>query len=165
MFSTGTAFFGLSTDTKPSAPQSTWAFTEVDTGKAYTVVGGVWTLNPAILISGTTVKTINGSSIVGSGDLVISGSAPAFTEFSQDLGVARRSGTFDLTVSGQATGKPVMAFQSSAAIASKGNARDEAEMDRIQIAGYVVSSTVIRFTWQAPAIVVGTYAFAYLVGA
>jgi hypothetical protein len=57
-----------------------------------------------------------------------------------------------------------MAFQSAAAISSKGDARDEPEMDQIQITGYVVSSSSIRFYWHAPSVVVGTYAFAYLVG-
>lgn len=92
--------------------------------------------------------------------------AVTFTEFTKDLGVARRSGTFDLTgLSGLTADKPVTAFQTAAIVASKGNARDESEMDRINISGYVVDATTIRFYWQAPSVVVGTYAFAYLVGA
>lgn len=34
---------GLSTDTKPASPGATWVFLEIDTGKVYRVVGGVWT--------------------------------------------------------------------------------------------------------------------------
>ena len=90
----------------------------------------------------------------------------AFTAFTQDLGASDRSGTFDLTgLSGLTADKPVQVFQTAAAIASKGNARDEPEMDQIQVTGYVVDTTTIRCYWNAPSVVVGTYAFAYLVGA
>ena len=90
----------------------------------------------------------------------------AFTDFTKDLGVADRAGSFDITgLSGLTADKPVMVMQTAAAISSKGNARDEPEMDQIQVTGYVVDTTTIRCYWQAPAVVVGTYAFAYLVGA
>lgn len=90
----------------------------------------------------------------------------AFTAFTQDLGAARQGGTFDLTgLSGLTIDKPVMIMQTSAAIASKGNARDEPEMDHIAITGHVKSATEIRCYWNASAVVVGIYAFAYLVGA
>lgn len=95
------------------------------------------------------------------------GASPVvFTEFTKDLGAARRSGTFDLTgLTGLTAGKPVLAWQSMAAITSKGDARDEAEMDRIEISGYVVDANTIRLNWSAPSVVVGTYAFAYQIGA
>lgn len=90
----------------------------------------------------------------------------AWTEFTKDLGAARRSGTFDITgLAGLTAGKPVQLFQSAAAIASKGNARDEPEMDLIKITGYVVDANTIRAYWESPSVVVGTYAFAYLVSA
>ena len=94
------------------------------------------------------------------------GGSPTFTAFTQDLGVSDRSGTFDIIgLSGLAADKPVMIMQTAAAISSKGNARDEPEMDQIQATGYVVDSSTIRVYWTAPTVVVGTYAFAYLVGA
>lgn len=69
--------------------------------------------------------------------------AVSFTAFTQDLGVARRTGTFDLTgLSGLTVDKPVQIMQTAAQIASKGNARDEPEMDQIQFTGYVVDATV-----------------------
>lgn len=89
----------------------------------------------------------------------------AFTEFTQDLGVARSAGTFDITgLSGLTAGKPVQLFQTAAAIITKGNARDEPEMDQIAVTGYVVDATTVRCYWMAPSVVVGTYAFAYTVG-
>lgn len=95
------------------------------------------------------------------------GAAPtatvAYTTFTKDLGAARSAGTFDVTSSGLSAGKVVTALQTSGAIASKGNARDEPEMDRIHLSGYVVDATTIRFHWWAPSVVVGTYEFAYLV--
>lgn len=94
------------------------------------------------------------------------GSASSFPEFTKDLGVARCSGTFDITgLAGLTAGKPVQIWQTAAQIATKGNARDEGEMDTIQATGYVVDATTIRAYWWAPSTVVGTYAFAYLVGA
>jgi len=89
----------------------------------------------------------------------------AFTNYSVDLGTARTSGTFDITgLSGLTTDKPVLIFQSSSPIPSKGDARDEPEFDRIQAAGYVVNATTIRVSWWAPGVVVGTYEFEYAVG-
>ena len=85
-------------------------------------------------------------------------------DFTKNLGTAHRSGTFDITgLSGLTAGKPVLIVQTAAEIASKGNARDEGEMDQIQATGYVVDATTIRAYWQAPSVVVGTYAFAYAV--
>lgn len=55
--------------------------------------------------------------------------------------------------------------QTPAQIASKGNARDESELDHIRLTGYVVDATTIRVYWHAPSVVVGTYAFAYAVSA
>lgn len=92
------------------------------------------------------------------------GSGGTFTDFTKDLGAARRSGTFDITgLAGLTAGKNVTILQTAQVIASKGDARDEAEMGQIQVTGYVVDATTIRAYWQAPSVVVGTYAFAYQV--
>jgi hypothetical protein len=86
------------------------------------------------------------------------------TAFTKDLGAARQSGTFDITgLSGLTADKVVTIVQTAAQIASKGNARDESEMDQIKLTGYVVDASTIRAYWQAPSVVVGTYAFAYSV--
>jgi len=91
--------------------------------------------------------------------------APVFNEFTKDIGVAHQAGTFDITgLSGLTPAKPVQVWQTNAQVASKGNARDELEMDGIQLTGYVVDANTIRCHWSAPHIVVGIYAFAYLVG-
>lgn len=36
-------------------------------------------------------------------------------------------------------------------------------MDQIQVTGYVVDANTIRAYWQSPSVVVGTYAFAFMV--
>jgi hypothetical protein len=95
------------------------------------------------------------------------GSGSGWTHFTQDLGAARRSGTFDITgLSGLTADQYVAVTQTARAIASKGNARDEFEMDPIVVTGYVVDATTVRCYWSADmSVVVGTYAFAYLVNA
>ncbi len=121
-------------------------------------------LKQATLVSGTNIKSINGSTVLGSGDLVVSGAAPAYTAFSKDLGTAQRSGTFDIAgLSGLTAEKVVSIVQTAEPIASKGNARDESEMDLIRATGYVVNATTIRSYWQAAGVVVGNYNFAYQV--
>ena len=93
-----------------------------------------------------------------------SGGSPTLTNFTKDLGVARRSGTFGITgLSGLTAEKNVVIVQTAAQISSKGNARDEFEMDSIQLTGYVVDAATIRAYWNSTSVVVGTYAFAYLV--
>jgi hypothetical protein len=93
------------------------------------------------------------------------GGGGSYTNLAQDLGTARRSGTFDITgLSGLTADKPVNIFQSASPITSKGDARDEAEMDHISVTGYVLNTTSIRCYWQAPSVVVGTYEFEYAVG-
>lgn len=94
------------------------------------------------------------------------GAGGSYTDFTKDLGAARRSGSFDITgLSGLTADKVVSVVQTAAQIASKGNARDEAEFDQINLTGYVVDANTIRAYWQAPGVVVGTYAFAYQVSA
>lgn len=89
----------------------------------------------------------------------------ATTDFTKDLGAANYSGTFDITgLSGLTTNNNVTVMQTAKAISSKGNARDEPEMDQIQVTGYVVDANTIRCYWNCRSVVVGTYAFAYVVG-
>lgn len=97
-----------------------------------------------------------------------SGGGLTYTELTQDLGTARRSGTFDITgLAGLTAGKIVNVVQTPAQIASKGDARDEPELDLIVATGYVVDATTIRVYWFSAngSVVVGTYAFAYAVSA
>jgi Collagen triple helix repeat (20 copies) len=94
------------------------------------------------------------------------GGGLTLTPFTQDLGAARRSGTFDITgLAGLTVDKPVLVIQTKAPISSKGDARDEPEMDMIVADGYVLSTTSIRVDWfsAAGSVVVGIYAFAYAV--
>jgi len=92
------------------------------------------------------------------------GGGSAYTALVQNLGVGRNAGTFDITgLSGLTADKLVSIVQSAAAVASKGNARDEAEMDLVRATGYVVNATTIRVYWHANGIIVGDVAFAYAV--
>lgn len=88
------------------------------------------------------------------------------TSFTKDLGVAQRAGTFDITgLAGLTIDKVVLIIQTKAIISSKGDARDESEMDMIVVTGYVVDANTIRASWFSSnsSVVVGTYAFAYAV--
>ena len=91
------------------------------------------------------------------------------TPFTKDLGVDRRSGTFDLTVTSvnisSSVGRTVTVVQTTDPIVSKGNARDEIEMDMILASGYVLNSNTIRVYWFSAngSIVVGTYNFGFAV--
>jgi hypothetical protein len=87
----------------------------------------------------------------------------SYIEFIQDIGVSVQSGSFTITSSGLTTGKPVFITQTASEIPSKGNARDELEMDLITLNGYVVNSTTIKVFWNSPDIVTGEYAFGYVV--
>ena len=126
--------------------------------------GGTGTATPALVagagisITGTWPNnTITNTAAAG---------APTFTEFTKDLGVAQSSGTFDITgLAGLTIGKFVDIQQTSAAIATKGNAQDENEFDSIDVSGIVLDAATIRAHWRATGVVVGTYAFAYLVSA
>lgn len=115
------------------------------------------------LVSGTNIKTVNSQSLLGSGDLALGGGG-SYTDFTKNLGVSRRSGTFDITgLSGLTADKVVSIVQTAAPIASKGNARDEPEMDLITATGYVVNATTIRAYWQSAGVMVGDHAFAFQV--
>ena len=96
----------------------------------------------------------------------IEGSIGVPTNITVDLGKARRSGTFDITgLSGLTADKNVLIAQNALPITSKGNARDEFEMDRIGAMGYVLNASTIRVLWNAGSVVVGSYNFAYQVSA
>jgi hypothetical protein len=96
-----------------------------------------------------------------------SGAGGAFNAFTKDLGAARQTGTFDITgLSGLTANKVVSIVQTMDQISSKGNARDEYEMDPITLTGYVVDAATIRALWACAggrSVAVGTYAFAYQV--
>ena len=93
------------------------------------------------------------------------GAGVGWTHFTQDLGAARCSGTFDITSAGLTADQNVSVVQTARAISSKGNARDEFEMDNIECTSYVVDAVTMRVYWNSPSVSVGTYAFAYLVNA
>jgi hypothetical protein len=127
----------------------------------------VWDSLSTLADNGTTVIQVTGIAVgrwrkIGSG----ANNGTTWINFTKDLGVGALSGTFDLTgLSGLSPGANVAVIQTAQPITSKGNARDEFEMDPIVATGYVVDASTIRVYWSAaPSVVVGTYAFAYSVG-
>lgn len=110
------------------------------------------TLGTNLSLAGTTLNASGG------------GGGGSYTDFTKNLGASRRSGTFDITgLSGLTPDKVVSIVQTAAQIASKGNARDEPEMDLIRLTGYVVDANTIRAYWNASGVVVGDYAFAFMI--
>jgi len=135
---------GLAADTKPENVPYGVLFLETDTSNIFWYKMSGWVMLPP----------------------PGGGGALTLIPFMADLGVARSSGSFDLTgLSGLSVDASVVVLQTSAPITSKGNARDEGEMDRIMASGYVVDATTIRVYWQAPSVVVGAYNFGYAVSA
>lgn len=88
----------------------------------------------------------------------------ALTDFIQNVG-GGTSGHFTIAGAGFTAGKDVLIVQTAQPIPSKGNARDELEMDAIVLTGYVMDAATIQVYWRATGIVVGDYAFAYAVAA
>lgn len=89
-----------------------------------------------------------------------------YTDFLQDLGAGDRAGTFDITgLGGLTPDTNVNIIQTMQPIASKGNARDEFELQPIILTGYVLDANTIRVLWNCDSICVGEYAFAFAVSA
>lgn len=94
------------------------------------------------------------------------GGSATLTDFTKDLGAGDNAGTFDITgLSGLTPNKNVLIVQTMQKISSKGDARDEFEMQPIILTGYVLDANTIRALWNCDAVCVGTYAFAYMVSA
>lgn len=92
------------------------------------------------------------------------GGGITLNNFTKDLGASNRAGTFDVTgLAGLSVDKNVVVVQTMQKIASKGDARDEFELQPIILTGYVVDAATIRALWHCDDVCVGTYAFAYAV--
>ena len=79
-----------------------------------------------------------------------------------DVGVAKLSGTFDITGTGFDTTKTLLISMACGPYTGKGTLADESEMDHIVVTGYVVDSTTIRCYWNSGSeFVRGNFKFAY----
>lgn len=75
-----------------------------------TQYSGLATIKQDALVSGTNIKTINGSSVLGSGDLVVSGETNIVeTEIDWGTGLRQSDKTFTINDGGCTTAKSVMA--------------------------------------------------------
>lgn len=85
----------------------------------------------ATLVSATNIKTVNGSSLLGSGDLVIGG-AVVITSFEQNLGSTPTwRGKFTVVDAAVNTSTKIQIWQRFAALTGKGTRADENEMDTL----------------------------------
>lgn len=115
-----------------------------------------------ILVSGVNIKTVNGQSLPGSGDVVVNASVQMST-VEVDLGsTPKRAGRFVITTPGLTVGRPVLVQQASGPYTGKGMRADEAEMDSITVRAKVISSTEIECFWGSNTKVWKNFKFNYL---
>jgi hypothetical protein len=108
----------------------------------------------ATLVSGTNIKTINGSSVLGSGNLVISGSGATATTVEQDLGATPKwRGKFTITDAAISATSKVQCWQAPGPYTGKGTLADEAEMQPVQVIAVAPATGSAVVYWQTPPMV------------
>lgn len=151
-----------------SGTYSSWTInldgTPVDALTGSGTIGQLATFTGSQVLGSTAVKTVNGESIIGSGDIVIGGAVLAIVE--RNLGsVPKKAGRFTITSSGLTIGKPVSIQQAVGPYTGKGTRADEAEMDGIVVNAIVTASNTITAYWNSATRVKGNVKFNYFVGA
>lgn len=102
------------------------------------------------LVSGTNIKTVNGTSLLGSGNVVVSGSAAA-TTVEQDLGSTPTwRGKFTITDAAITAAAKVLCWQAPGPYTGKGTLADEAEKQPVQVIAVVPGSGSAVVHWQTP---------------
>jgi len=105
------------------------------------------------LVSGANIKTINGGSVLGSGNLTVS-SAVAATTVEQDLGSTPTwRGKFTITDASITASSKVLCWQAPGPYTGKGTRADEAEMQPVQVTAVVPGSGEAVVYWQTPPMV------------
>lgn len=97
-----------------------------------------------------------------------SGGGGSFTLTTTEINLgstSRRSGSFTISGTSLTAGKPVYIQQAAAAYTGKGDLPDEAEMDAVNVTGYVLDSSTIKCFWNSQYDVIGNVKFNYAVGA
>jgi len=106
------------------------------------------------LVSGTNIKTINGSSVLGSGNLVISGSGATATTVEQNLGATPVwRGKFTITDAAISATSKVQCWQAPGPYTGKGTLADEAEMQPVQVISVAPATGTAVVYWQTPPMV------------
>lgn len=94
------------------------------------------------------------------------GSGVTLTTTEVNVGsTAKTGGKFTISGAGLTTGKPVLIQQAVGPYTGKGTMADEAEMDQLNVAASVTSSTTITAYWSSARRVKGNFKFNYQVSA
>jgi hypothetical protein len=111
----------------------------LDIKAIYTALAG----KQAALTSGTNIKTVNGQSLLGSGDLSVAGGGGLSEMVTVNFGnLAAKERVFTMTVAGAVMGQRVMATPSL--LMPAGVALDELELDPITVAAAVVAANTVK---------------------
>jgi hypothetical protein len=162
----GSGLSGI-TATQVGAPAGSGTSTGTNTGDNATnsQYSGLAASKQDTLVSGTNIKTINGATILGAGNLTVSGGSTIDT-VEVDLGSEPvPNGEFTITGAGFTVGKPVIITQAPGAYTGKGSYPDEIELDQLTVAAYIFDSTTIKCNWGSNTRVRGNVKFNYMVGA
>lgn len=100
------------------------------------------------LVSASTIKTINGDSVLGSGDLTVSGMSA--TTIEQNLGAPAWRGKFTITDPAIEATSKVLCWQAPGPYTGKGTRADEAEMQPVQVVAVVPAAGSAVVYWQTP---------------
>lgn len=107
----------------------------------------------ATLVSGTNIKTINSASILGSGDLVVSGGATATTVEKNLSATPASRGKFTITDAAIGATSKVMCWQAPGPYTGKGTRADEAEMQPVNVIAVSPSAGSAVVMWETPPMV------------
>ena len=106
------------------------------------------------LVSGTNIKTVNGTSLLGAGNIVISGGGATATTVEVDLGIKPVwQGRFVITDAAITAASKVQCWQAPGPYTGKGTRADEAEMSPVQVTMVVPGAGIATVSWQTPPII------------
>ena len=104
----------------------------------------------ATLVSATNIKTINGSTVLGSGNLVVTGSGAAGTTVEVNVGTPKFAGKFTITDASITATSKVLCWQAPGPYTGKGTRADEAEMQPVQVIAVEPATGTAVVKWQTP---------------
>ena len=104
------------------------------------------------LVSGSNIKTINGVSVLGSGDIPIAGGGGSTATYSANLAFTDPTSVkiFDLNIAGVTAGQKLFISEDYEALG------DEFEFDTLSLAGFVTSADNVRIIANSNGLISGT---------